>query len=52
MRRAFQQTLGLSPTHYRARFRTTTTTATTPATTATTTDAFELDDEGRTDHPG
>lgn len=25
MRRAFQQTLGLSPTHYRARFRTTTT---------------------------
>ncbi|MFI0875105.1 helix-turn-helix domain-containing protein [Streptomyces parvus] len=44
MRRAFQQTLGLSPTHYRARFRTTTATATA--------DAFELDDEGRTDHLG
>ncbi|MFE6772853.1 GlxA family transcriptional regulator [Streptomyces fimicarius] len=34
MRRAFQQTLGLSPTHYRARFRTTTTAAGTAGTTA------------------
>ncbi|WP_199787055.1 GlxA family transcriptional regulator [Streptomyces sp. CNS654] len=52
MRRAFQQTLGLSPTHYRARFRTTTTTTAATAATAATTDAFELGDEGRTDHPG